>query len=76
MGKRIMKQEPKHRAFVLNATPRTDQPDRWHVVCGDCAHEWRVTNAYDHGQFADCAEARAFADSHRLINRWINPQKE
>ena len=65
----------KHRALVINGTPRTDQPARWYVVCGDCAHEWRVTNAYNHGTFADRAAALDFAAVHNVIDRFVTKRK-
>jgi len=66
---------PKHRSHVLNAAPRQDQPPIWSVVCTDCAHEWRKTNAFDHGSFTLFSEAMTFAEQHNKINRFIQPER-
>lgn len=57
-----------HRSHVLNAAPRQDQPPIWAVVCADCAHEWRKTNAFDHGNFENREGAEAFMMMH---NKYI-----
>jgi hypothetical protein len=68
--------QPKHRAHIINATPRDDRLPEWHVVCADCAYEWRKTNAYDHGKFRVHSAARAFVETHNLLNRFISPQRK
>jgi len=71
-----LEKKPRHRAHILNAAPRSDQPPIWAVVCADCAHDWQKTNAYDHGNFRLHSEARAFVEAHNVIFRFIDPQRK
>lgn len=55
-----------HNVYVINVTPRDDQPDQWHVVCTHCAHDWRRTNAADFGEFKTREGADQYAFVHNI----------
>ncbi len=72
--KKLAAAQPNHRAGIIDAMPRDDRPPLWHVVCADCTHEWRKTNAMDHGEFT-LDEARAFVKIHNQIRRYVYGEK-